>query len=172
MNPAISSKCERPRARGRRILGWAASVALAVALAPLSASAQPAGSGEPPPTSATASATAPDGSAAPAEDPDARNTSFRPVAGGGNARSGELLLVEAYAVIWLVIFGLLFLSLRRQRALTARLDKLEADLARARGGTKSGAGSTPQATSALKAKSAAPAPRKASEADASRDDGD
>lgn len=58
---------------------------------------------------------------------------FRAVDGARAAHSGELLLVEAYAAIWLVAFVLLLLSLRRQRRMEARIARLEADLARARG---------------------------------------
>jgi CcmD family protein len=65
-------------------------------------------------------------------DPDARATEFVPHAGGGNVASGEVLLVAAYAVMWLLAFGLIFMSYRRQKALERRIAGLHDDLARAR----------------------------------------
>jgi CcmD family protein len=47
-------------------------------------------------------------------------------------QSGERLLVEAYAVIWLVLFGLVLLSWRRQRKIDDRVASLEGALAVAR----------------------------------------
>lgn len=64
---------------------------------------------------------------------------FQPVEGGGATRSGELLLVEAYAVIWLVAFAFLLLSVRRQRRLEARLEQLESAIAQARQAQDDGA---------------------------------
>jgi len=57
---------------------------------------------------------------------------FRPVEGGGNAKSGEVLLVQAYAAFWLLAFGLILFSLRKQKKLDARIARLEEDLSRAR----------------------------------------
>lgn len=56
---------------------------------------------------------------------------FRAYEGGGEQRSGELLLIEAYAAIWLVAFVLVLLSIRRQKQLEQRLDRLQDDLKRA-----------------------------------------
>ena len=56
---------------------------------------------------------------------------FRAYEGGGEQRSGELLLIEAYVAIWLVAFVLIFLSIRRQKQLEQRLDRLQEDLKRA-----------------------------------------
>ena len=63
---------------------------------------------------------------------DDRSTSFRPVQGGNEMQSGEKLLVEAYAVFWLALFGLVFLSWRRQRKIDERVASLEGALAAAR----------------------------------------
>lgn len=68
--------------------------------------------------------------APPAED---RSTTFHPVEdGGGNTRSGTLLLVEAYAAIWLAVFVLILWSLRRQRRMDGRIARLGQQLERAR----------------------------------------
>ncbi len=61
-----------------------------------------------------------------------RSTTFRPVQGGDQMQSGERLLVEAYAAIWIVLFGLLLLGWRRQRRIDARVAALEVALAQAR----------------------------------------
>jgi hypothetical protein len=47
-------------------------------------------------------------------------------------QSGEALLVEAYAFIWVVLFGLVLLTWLRQRGLDVRMNELEASIARAR----------------------------------------
>jgi hypothetical protein len=57
---------------------------------------------------------------------------FKPTTGGQNLQSGEKLLVEAYAIIWVLAFALMFFSWRRQRALDTRVTELETLLARAR----------------------------------------
>ena len=63
---------------------------------------------------------------------DDRSTTFRPVQGGDQMQSGERLLVEAYAAIWIVLFALILLGWRRQRKIDARVAGLEAALAQAR----------------------------------------
>ena len=70
---------------------------------------------------------------APAE-PAQRSTEFRAVEGGSETMSGATLLVEAYAALWIILFGFLLISWRRQ----ARIDARVADLERAlsRGATK------------------------------------
>ena len=70
-------------------------------------------------------------SAQPTEPAD-REKSFRPVEGGGDQSSGEMLLTVAYSVIWLMALALILLSMRRQRQLDARIVQLTADLERAR----------------------------------------
>jgi len=73
---------------------------------------------------------------------DDRATSFRAVEGGGNMQSGEKLLVEAYAAIWLILFVMIWFSWRRQKKIDARVDDLEAAVARAYAETKSPGGSS------------------------------
>ena len=82
------------------------------------------------PTAATA--TAPTAAASTGTTADDRATSFRPVEGGTQLASGETLLVEAYAAIWLILFALILLSWRRQRGLDGRVNGLEAALDKAR----------------------------------------
>jgi hypothetical protein len=88
---------------------------------------------DPPRASATATAAppaaAPTGTATGADD---RNTSFRAVQGGGEMQSGEKLLVEAYAAIWVILFALILLSWRRQRGIDARMSVLSAAIDKAR----------------------------------------
>ncbi len=57
--------------------------------------------------------------------PDERATTFQPVEGGGETRSGTVLLVEAYAVLWAVLMGWLILLYRKQNKLGTRIDELE-----------------------------------------------
>lgn len=64
---------------------------------------------------------------------DPRATEFRAVEGGPEARSGTVLLVEAYAAIWLILFGMLLLGHFKQRSIDARITDLEKALDRARG---------------------------------------
>ena len=73
---------------------------------------------------------APPGSAAPTVDD--RSTSFRPVEGGQQMQSGEALVVEAYAAIWLIAFAFILLSWRRQRQIDQRVTNLEGALHAAR----------------------------------------
>jgi CcmD family protein len=61
-----------------------------------------------------------------------RAQAFRPVQGGAELQSGEKLLVEAYAAIWLIVFALVLLSWRRQKQIDRRIDVLEAALGKAR----------------------------------------
>jgi CcmD family protein len=63
---------------------------------------------------------------------DDRSTSFRPVQGGNELQSGEKLLVEAYAAIWLILFALVLFSWRRQRRLDDRMGALSAAIDKAR----------------------------------------
>ncbi len=70
-------------------------------------------------------------SAAPKTSDD-RATTFRAVEGGTQMQSGEKLLVEAYAGIW--IFTLIFVisMFRRQKRIDARITSLDSALAKAR----------------------------------------
>jgi CcmD family protein len=70
--------------------------------------------------------------AAAAPSPDDRSTTFRPVEGGNEMQSGEKLLVEAYAAIWIILFAFVLLSWRRQRRLDDRITGLEAAVEAAR----------------------------------------
>lgn len=63
---------------------------------------------------------------------DDRSSEFRAVQGGPQLRSGELLLVEAYAAIWLILFGFLWLTFHRQRKIDARMLELENAVHKAR----------------------------------------
>lgn len=65
---------------------------------------------------------------------DPRATEFRAVEGGSETRSGTVLLVEAYAAIWLILFAMLLLGHFKQRRIDARIDELEKAVERARGG--------------------------------------
>jgi len=78
----------------------------------------------------TASA-APSASAAPGD-----HTSFRPFEGGNEMQSGEWLMVEAYAAIWIIVFGFVFFSWRRQKAIDARVEVLEGAIAKVKAGAR------------------------------------
>lgn len=62
-----------------------------------------------------------------------RATQFQAVEGGPETTSGELLLVEAYAAVWLVVFAFVFVSWRRQARIDARMGELEKRLAEHQG---------------------------------------
>lgn len=68
----------------------------------------------------------------PAATSEQRSSSFRPVQGGEAMQSGEKLLVEAYAVIWVLLFGMLLFSWRRQRKMDDRIATLEQAVTAAR----------------------------------------
>ena len=63
-----------------------------------------------------------------------RASDFHPVDGGPEMRSGEQLLVEAYALIWLLLLAWLVIVWRKQNAVSARLRDLEAAIDRAERG--------------------------------------
>lgn len=63
--------------------------------------------------------------------PDDRSTTFRPVQ-SGEMQSGEKLLVEAYAAIWLLVFALVFATFRKQRKMDQRIQALEESIEKAR----------------------------------------
>jgi CcmD family protein len=54
-----------------------------------------------------------------------RPTEFVAVEGGSDNMSGETLLVEAYAALWVILFGFVFVSWRRQSRIDARVAELE-----------------------------------------------
>jgi len=63
--------------------------------------------------------------------PDGRSTTFQAVEGGPEQHSGTTLLVEAYAVLWVILMVWLLLVWRRQKDVGARLDDLEKAIDRA-----------------------------------------
>ena len=71
---------------------------------------------------------------------DDRATTFRPVEGGAQLQSGEKLLVEAYAAIWIILFALVLLSWRRQRGIDGRVATLSAAIDKARSADEKGGG--------------------------------
>jgi len=56
---------------------------------------------------------------------------FVPVEGGSDTTSAESLLIIAYAAMWLLFFGFLAMTHRRQKTLTDKVDRLEQALKRA-----------------------------------------
>ena len=85
---------------------------------------------------ASANPAAPATPAVPAKDgkdstnPNDRSTAFEAVE-GGEQHSGAVLLVEAYAAIWVFLLGFVFLQWVKQAKLHARLDDLERVIDRA-----------------------------------------
>jgi hypothetical protein len=71
--------------------------------------------------------------AAPAGDaPDDRATTFQPVTGAQPEHySGEVLLVSAYAILWVILIAWIALVWRKQSALGARLADLEREIDKA-----------------------------------------
>jgi CcmD family protein len=63
--------------------------------------------------------------------PKDRSTEFVADAGGQDTTSAETMLVLAYIGLWLVIFGFVLLTQKRQRALDKKLQDLESALAKA-----------------------------------------
>jgi CcmD family protein len=71
--------------------------------------------------------------AAPASSasPDSRDTQFQAVDGGTETHSGSTLLVEAYAVLWVILMGFVVAMWRKQSSINTRLDDLEKTIDRA-----------------------------------------
>jgi hypothetical protein len=63
--------------------------------------------------------------------PDDRATAFQAVQGGPEQHDGATLLVEAYAVLWVILMAWLVFQWRKQSALGARLGDLERAIDRA-----------------------------------------
>ena len=63
--------------------------------------------------------------------PDNRSTSFQAVQGEREHYSGEVLLVSAYAVAWVVLFAWVVMAWRKQGALDVRLRDLEREIEKA-----------------------------------------
>lgn len=72
----------------------------------------------------------PSSSATPGDVGD-RSTTFQPVEGGTEHRSGETLLVSAYAGLWLLLLGWVVFQWTKQTALARRIGDLEAAVDRA-----------------------------------------
>jgi hypothetical protein len=53
-----------------------------------------------------------------------RSTEFKAV-DGGQTRDGGMLMVEAYAVLWIILMAWIFFLWRKQGTLNSRLDDLE-----------------------------------------------
>ncbi len=63
--------------------------------------------------------------------PNDRATSFQAVQGGEQHYSGEVLLVTAYAVLWVILLAWVALVWRKARALGQRLADLEQAIGKA-----------------------------------------
>jgi len=72
-----------------------------------------------------AAASAAPADSANAKTPDDRATEFQAVQGGGETRSGTTLLVEAYAVLWIILMAWLLVLWRRQAEMNRRIDQLD-----------------------------------------------
>ena len=60
--------------------------------------------------------------------PDERAATFHPVEQGEEVYNGPLLVVEAYALLWLILMGWLLLLWRKQNKITHRLHDVEQTL--------------------------------------------
>jgi hypothetical protein len=81
-------------------------------------------------------------SAAAPTDVGERSTAFQPVEGGTEHRSGEALLVTAYAGLWLLLMVWLVVQWTKQTALARRVGELEEAVARV--GSAGGDGAKPK----------------------------
>jgi CcmD family protein len=59
------------------------------------------------------------------QDPNQRSSEFQPVTGGEETTSGEALLIAAYVIMWMLVFGFVWTSWRKQLGLGERLARLE-----------------------------------------------
>lgn len=83
----------------------------------------------------TSSAAHPGDHAAANDAPDDRATTFQPVTGAQPEHySGEVLLVSAYAILWVILISWIALVWRKQSALGARLADLEREIDKAAAG--------------------------------------
>jgi uncharacterized protein HemX len=74
---------------------------------------------------------APAAPAGSAKTPDDRSATFQPVEGGTEQHNGATLLIEAYAVLWVILMGWVVFQWRKQASLNARLAGLEQAIDRA-----------------------------------------
>jgi CcmD family protein len=73
--------------------------------------------------------------------PGDRATTFQAVQGPGQEHySGEVLLVSAYAIVWVIVLFWVALVWRKQSALNSRLDDLERVLDKAAASAAAGTG--------------------------------
>ena len=69
--------------------------------------------------------------------PSDRATTFQAVQGNGTEQySGGVLLVTAYAVLWVIVLSWVVLVWRKQNVLDARLDGLEREIDKADAGSR------------------------------------
>jgi hypothetical protein len=54
-----------------------------------------------------------------------RSDEFAPVTGGGEQVDAFGLMVSAYVLMWVILFGFIFLTWKKQAALSTRLDELQ-----------------------------------------------
>lgn len=59
-----------------------------------------------------------------------RRTEFVPVTGSSETTSAEALLLAAYLLMWALVFGFVWLTMKRQAKLDRRLKDVEAELSR------------------------------------------
>jgi CcmD family protein len=64
------------------------------------------------------------------QDPSQRASEFQPVTGGEETTSGEALLIAAYVIMWLLVFGFVWNTWRKQLGLAERLARLEQSLSK------------------------------------------
>lgn len=64
-------------------------------------------------------------------------TSFKPVDSGSQVQSGEYLLIEAYALFWLLTMAFMVFAYLRTKRLEAKVESLESALERARSAGRS-----------------------------------
>jgi len=57
--------------------------------------------------------------------PNDRATTFQPVQGEAEHYNGEVLLVSAYAIVWVLLLAWVALIWRKQSTLASRLDDLQ-----------------------------------------------
>jgi CcmD family protein len=67
--------------------------------------------------------------------PGGRSEAFVPVQGGTETTSAATLLVVAYVLMWVLVFGFVWISFRRLTRLDGRLRELEGALGRHQGST-------------------------------------
>lgn len=60
--------------------------------------------------------------------PEARSTEFVAVTGGTETTSAEVVLVTAYALMWITALVFIFLTWKKQNQVAARLEELRAKL--------------------------------------------